>query len=73
VPVTRRASKRGPALEAATLTQLFEPLRRGTATRRHPGLGLYIVAEIARSHGGTAEVRSDDGETVFTVRLPRGH
>ncbi|HLW12300.1 MAG TPA: ATP-binding protein, partial [Casimicrobiaceae bacterium] len=35
------------------------------------GLGLYIVREVAKVHGGTAEARSDDRETVFTVRLPR--
>lgn len=52
--------------------QPFEPLKRGRAGGRHPGglgLGLYIVREIARSHGGTVEARSDDRETVFTVRL----
>jgi signal transduction histidine kinase len=68
-----QVGSRGPAIDAATLTHLFEPLKRGTASKRHPGLGLvlYIVREIAKAHGGTAEVRSDDEETVFTVRLPR--
>jgi signal transduction histidine kinase len=63
----------GPTINAATLTQMFEPLKRGTANKRHTGLGLglYIVREIAKGHGGTAEVRSDDRETVFTVLLPR--
>lgn len=66
-------SNSGPAIDAATLMQLFEPLKRGNASQRHPGLGLglYIVREIAKGHGGTAEVRSDDRETVFTVLLPR--
>ena len=66
-------SNRGPAIEGETLARLFEPLQRGTANERHPGmgLGLYIVREIAQGHGGTAEARSDDRETVFTVRLPR--
>ena len=66
-------SNSGPAIDGETLAQLFEPLQRGTANERHPGmgLGLYIVREIAKGHGGTAEARSDDRETVFTVRLPR--
>ena len=66
-------SNRGPAIDAATLMQLFQPLKRGTADKRHSGLGLglYIVREIAKGHGGTAEARSDDRETVFTVVLPR--
>ena len=62
----------GPAIDADTLIQLFEPLKRGIANERHPGmgLGLYIVREIAKGHGGTVEARSDDRETVFTVRFP---
>jgi signal transduction histidine kinase len=67
-------SNSGPAIDGKTLMQLFEPLKRGTANGRHPGmgLGLYIVREIAKAHGGAAEARSDDRETVFMVRLPRG-
>jgi hypothetical protein len=29
-----------------------------------------IAREIASSHGGTVDVRSSDGSTTFTVRLP---
>jgi signal transduction histidine kinase len=36
------------------------------------GLGLYIAREIAKAHGGEIEARSDETETVFAVRLPRG-
>jgi signal transduction histidine kinase len=66
-------SNSGPAIDSDTLTQLFEPLKRGVGNDQHPGmgLGLYIVREIAKGHGGTAEARSDERETVFTVRLPR--
>jgi signal transduction histidine kinase len=66
-------SNSGSAIDREILLQLFEPLKRGTANGRHPGLGLglYIVREIAKGHGGVAEVRSDDNETIFTVRLPR--
>lgn len=66
-------SNSGPAIDEETLAQLFEPLQRGSANERHSGmgLGLYIVREIAKAHGGCAEARSDDRETVFTVRLPR--
>ena len=66
-------SNSGPAIDAETLVEMFDPLTRGTANERHPGmgLGLFIVREIAEGHGGTAEVRSGAGETVFIVRLPR--
>jgi phosphoserine phosphatase RsbU/P len=36
------------------------------------GLGLFIVGEITRAHGGTVDVSSTNEEgTTFTVRLPR--
>lgn len=62
-----------PPVDAETLHQLFEPLKRGTTNGQHQGLGLglYIVREIAKGHKGVAEARSDNRETVFTVRIPR--
>ena len=65
----------GPAIDRATLANLFQPLTRGTDEQRGRndglGLGLYIANEIAKAHGGAIEVRSDDEETVFAVTLPR--
>ncbi len=54
---------------------LFDPFRttRGPA-RGQPGLGLglYIVEQIVRAHGGAVDVDSAEGTgTTFTVRLPR--
>jgi signal transduction histidine kinase len=70
-------ANRGPTIERSTLDQIFDPLKRGPAARKSDttdeglGLGLYIVREVARAHGGEVDARSDAGETVFTVRLPR--
>jgi len=54
---------------------LFQPLTRASsagAAGRSVGLGLYIVNEIARSHGGSASVKSTAAEgTLFTIRCPR--
>ncbi len=50
---------------------LFDPFRPGDAAGS-VGLGLFIVREIARGHGGTATARSDEHGTVFTVVLPAG-
>ena len=65
----------GPVIPEAQRTRLFEPLTRGAdvhADLRSVGLGLFIVREIARAHGGDVSVVSDAEEgTTFTVRLPR--
>lgn len=46
------------------------PVRTAT---RGAGIGLSIVDELVRAHGGSADVQSDEGEgTSFVVRLPRG-
>jgi signal transduction histidine kinase len=63
----------GPRIDSDDLEDLFQAFRRGHAAAPacgHMGLGLYIVREIARAHGGEAFVSSDENETRFTVRLP---
>jgi signal transduction histidine kinase len=66
----------GPAIAAAGVQLLFEPLRRGAngdvrTERNSLGLGLFIVRQIVRAHEGTVSVSSKDGKTVFSVTLPR--
>jgi heavy metal sensor kinase len=66
----------GPGIAAADLPHLFEPFYRADAarTRSHDGgsgLGLALVASIARLHGGEARVTSFPGQaTRFEVDLP---
>ncbi|WP_158623676.1 sensor histidine kinase [Corallococcus llansteffanensis] len=66
----------GAPIPAEVLARLFEPFQRASAEQdrsgRNVGLGLYIVHQIARAHGGQVTVRSsqEDG-TTFAVRLPR--
>jgi signal transduction histidine kinase len=65
-------SNSGPPIDPEMLALIFEPLKRGTANGHSGlGLGLYIVREIAIGHAGAVEARSNDSETVFSVRLPR--
>jgi signal transduction histidine kinase len=66
----------GEPIPASLLPSIFEPFRRGIQSEQTVkmslGLGLYIVQEIVRAHGGTADVRSTPQEgTIFRVRLPR--
>jgi sigma-B regulation protein RsbU (phosphoserine phosphatase) len=61
----------GPPIPPALQASMFEPMTRGeghTSSSRSVGLGLYIVREIARAHGGTATVTSaDPGGTTFRI------
>jgi signal transduction histidine kinase len=65
----------GAHIPADLLPRLFEPMTRGALkegqSSRSIGLGLYIVRDIVRNHGGHVEVASSPEEgTTFTVRLP---
>jgi signal transduction histidine kinase len=62
----------GPPIPAAVRENLFQPFVRsaGHSSPEGLGLGLYIVAEIARAHGGLVDVQSGDGGTTFTFRMP---
>ncbi|HET6344437.1 MAG TPA: sensor histidine kinase, partial [Myxococcota bacterium] len=54
--------------------RIFERFERAVSTRNYGGLGLglFIVREIVRLHGGTIEVASALGRgATFTVRLPQ--
>jgi signal transduction histidine kinase len=65
----------GAPIAPALLPIIFDPFRRGAGkkkgSRESLGLGLYIVREIVRSHGGEIDVSSDERETVFRVSLMR--
>jgi signal transduction histidine kinase len=62
----------GPVVAAYELEMIFEPFRRlaGDRSSRGLGLGLSIVAAVARAHGGRAfAVPNDGGGLIVTVRL----
>jgi len=69
----------GIPIATESLSSLFEPFRRGGDAANEPhlptsglGLGLYIVSQIMRAHGGSISVCSTAGEgTTFTARWPR--
>lgn len=67
-------SDNGIGIDPDELPHVFERFWRGRAAagREGSGVGLAIVAELARAHGGRVEVRSSSGGgSTFRVHFPR--
>jgi PAS domain S-box-containing protein len=67
----------GTGIPASELPRIFERFHRveGAAGRTHEGtgIGLALVDELVRLHGGTVQAQSKMGAgTTFTVRIPLG-
>lgn len=85
-PITLRATRTdaeviiqvhndGTPIPASDVPDLFEPMKKsagdGAGDRGHLGLGLYIVDQVAKAHGGRVDVESSAAQgTTFTMRLP---
>ncbi|MBS3850532.1 GAF domain-containing sensor histidine kinase [Devosia sp. J2-20] len=64
----------GEAIPPHLLDNLFKPFFRAQAQpgQQGLGLGLYIASQIAKAHGGTLGVTSDDDQTRFVFHMPIG-
>ncbi len=64
----------GPGIPEEALGRIFERFARADSARNRrdggAGLGLAIVAAIARAHGGYCGVRSSKAGSTFILRLP---
>ncbi len=64
----------GSGVPEAALEHIFDRFARADDARSRTtggaGLGLSIVAAIAKAHGGACSVESRPGRTVFALRLP---
>ena len=69
-----RVEDAGPGIPAADQEQVFDRFYRVDKARSRDrggsGLGLSVAGSLVRAHGGTIELRSEPGSTVFTVSLP---
>jgi signal transduction histidine kinase len=70
----------GKPIPPDLMARLFDPLVRqggedegadSQVAGANLGLGLYVVRQIAKAHGGTVAVTSDASSTRFELRLPR--
>ncbi|WP_225414157.1 hybrid sensor histidine kinase/response regulator [Stigmatella hybrida] len=75
--VVLEVHNRGPVIPSDLRQVLFNPFKQGRHTQHRAaggglGLGLYIVDQIVRSHGGEVSVQSTAPEgTTLRVTLPR--
>jgi signal transduction histidine kinase len=78
--VVIRVTSFGEPISPNSLHSIFEPMVRAVQGPYGPasqagsslGLGLFIVREVVRGHGGTVKVASSREQgTVFTVELPK--
>ncbi|MEZ5988539.1 MAG: HAMP domain-containing sensor histidine kinase [Planctomycetota bacterium] len=73
--VVLRVRDAGPGIPPEQAERVFERFHRGAEARSDDGgagLGLAIVAEIARLHGGGCQLAPGTGGTTVVVRLGRG-
>jgi len=71
-------SDTGVGIPAPELAHVFERFHRVEGQRGRSvegtGIGLSLVRELVRLHGGEVTVASTEGQgTAFTVRIPLGH
>jgi light-regulated signal transduction histidine kinase (bacteriophytochrome) len=69
-------ANRGAPLNRESIDRLFQPFKpaslHNSRNRGGQGLGLYIVHEIVKAHGGSISVRSGGGTVDVEVWLPLG-
>jgi PAS domain S-box-containing protein len=75
--VVLEVSDTGAGIPSEALPHLFERFYRvqGVHGRTHEGsgIGLALVSELVKFHGGTVEAASQPGRgSTFTVRIPKG-
>jgi PAS domain S-box-containing protein len=67
-----RVCDNGEAISEEDVTQIFEAFKTGSRPR-HPssvGLGLPVARQLARLMGGDVTYRHQEGNSVFTLKLP---
>lgn len=66
-----RVSDTGPGIDPEHREEIFWPFHRLAPLQHGAGLGLSLVSDIVRRHGGDVTVSSNDsGGAVFDITLP---
>jgi light-regulated signal transduction histidine kinase (bacteriophytochrome) len=71
---TLEVANKGLPIADDLAATLFNPFKRSSLhnplNRTGMGLGLYIVATIVREHEGEISYRHENGQVIFSVKLP---
>ena len=61
----------GPGIGRSERRRIFGRFERGRTEAPGTGLGLYLVEEVARAHGGRVDLVTAEGRgSTFTIVLP---
>ena len=61
----------GPGIGGAHRDRIFHRFVRGTTDAPGTGLGLYLVEQVARAHGGRVDLVTEEARgSTFTLVLP---
>jgi len=61
----------GPGIPKEVKEKIFQPFFTTKAQGEGSGLGLSICKKIIDKHSGKLEVKSEPGNTIFTITLPK--
>lgn len=61
----------GPGIAGTERRRIFGRFERGSTEAPGTGLGLFLVEEVARAHGGRVDLETAEGQgSTFTLVLP---
>lgn len=70
-PARLLVADEGPGVPSESRDRIFEPFFRGASNGTGAGLGLCLIQEIARTHGGGVRLVDQDGPgALFELSLP---
>ncbi len=69
--ITLEIEDNGPGIPDEIKDKILQPFFTTKKGTEGTGLGLSITNDIVKAHGGSLEVHSRPGETVFTIKLTR--
>jgi PAS domain S-box-containing protein len=68
--ITLKVVDSGTGIPSDVVSKIFDPFFTTKPVGQGTGLGLSLVSEIVKKHGGEISVESRPGRTEFTVKVP---